>query len=118
MDDVDMPEMAKSLKKIEDFLFFLVLDRKSNILEYTRSVLGRSTKRIEVFLTIDGKLSVGELADKLDMKRPNVSIELKNLLDSGLIEVDETVTESNIYRRKATLDMIGITSAITEYSAK
>ena len=118
MDDVEPSGMVECLRKIEDLLFFLVLDRKSNILEYARSVMGRSTKRIEVFLTVDGKMSVGELADKLDMKRPNVSIELKNLLDAGLIEVDETVTESNIYRRKATLDMIGITTAIAEYSSK
>ena len=118
MDDRDMSGMVNTIRTIEDLLFFLVLDRKSNILEYARSVMGRSTKRIEVFLAIDGKLSVGQLAGRLDMRRPNVSIELKNLLDAGLIEVDEAVTESNIYRRKATLDMIGVTTAIAEYSAK
>jgi len=108
LDEKGLLQLAQSLKRIEDMLFFQMLLRREELLEYVHGVMGRSLKRIEVFLALDGETSVSGLARKLHMKRPNVSIELSRLRNAGLVEVGTVPGGGTVYRRKDLLDLLGI----------
>src|SRR5438270_13476678 len=50
-----------------------------------RSFFGRGQRRAEVFLALNPELNVSQVADKIGMKPPNVSRELRALRDAQLI---------------------------------
>ena len=112
MNDKERLQLACSLKRIEEILFFQMLLRRQELLDYVQDVMGRSFKRTDVFLMLDGKTSVSELARKLHMKRPNVSIELRRLRTAGLVEVKTVARDGTVYQRKEILDLLGIPSEI------
>jgi DNA-binding MarR family transcriptional regulator len=62
------------------------------------------------------KKTATEIAKVLDMKRPNVSIEIGILYNSGLIEQVEN-KKSSPYRRRVCFELIGLSSAIQTHFA-
>lgn len=57
-----------------------------------------STKR-RIYELLDGKRTVGEIAKLLKTSQPNVSLHLKDLLETGLVSVQDE-TGRRIYRKK------------------
>lgn len=53
----------------------------------TLTALGEPNRLAIVELLKDGELSVGQIADKLEMRQPQASKHLKVLTDNGLLEV-------------------------------
>jgi DNA-binding transcriptional ArsR family regulator len=72
------------------------------IMEFFGNVLGKkkAINRARIFLAVDGKSSVGKIADDLKLKLPNVSTEITKLKDMGLIEVKEVTKEGIIYKKR------------------
>lgn len=68
--------------------FALRADAKRHF-ESVRKIFGKSRKRVQVYLAANGHRSVQDIADLLDMRQPNVSRELGQLRQEGLIEVIE-----------------------------
>lgn len=91
---------------IEDILALLLLEKHETLVSQGIASFGTSKKRAEVYLILDGKLSATEIGRKLRMKRPNVSIEIKNLLDCGLIELSNGA--GSPYRRRKCYELIGL----------
>lgn len=61
------------------------------------SALAEPSRLDIVDLLLDGPLSVGEIAQKLDLNQPRASKHLRVLCDSGLVEV-QPVANRRIYR--------------------
>jgi len=62
-----------------------------------RKVFGKSRRMAQVYLAANGDRTVGEIAELLDMKPPNVSPSLKRLQEEGLLEVSEVGGGSHYY---------------------
>lgn len=63
----------------------------------TFSALADPNRLNIVDLLLDGPLSVGEIAEKLELKQPQTSKHLRVLCDSGLVEV-QPMANRRIYK--------------------
>ncbi len=52
-----------------------------------------------VELLLDGALTVGEIADRLQLRQPQASKHLRVLLDAGLVEVQAVANRRNYHLR-------------------
>lgn len=100
------------VKRIEDMTFLLAISQRNEVYEYALEVFGNSKKRAEIYLALDGQRSVAEISELLGMKRPNVSIEIKNLLEGDLIERDDSALKGYAYRRRSAFDLIGVPNLV------
>ncbi|UUZ81710.1 metalloregulator ArsR/SmtB family transcription factor [Paenibacillus sp. P26] len=64
----------------------------------TFSALAEPTRLRIVELLMEGPLTVGEIADRLELRRPQASKHLRVLLDAGLVEVQAAANRRN-YKR-------------------
>ncbi len=65
-----------------------------------KEIFGKSKRRAQVYLAVDGVRSVQEIAAHLKMKQPNVSSDLKVLSDEGLLEISGSHEGKTIYVKK------------------
>ena len=65
-----------------------------------KDIFGRSKRKAQVYLAVDGAKGVQELADHLRMKRQNVGPELKSLADEGLLEIIDNQGGKDIWGKK------------------
>jgi len=63
-------------------------------------IFGKSKRRVQVYLAVNGARSVQEIAEHLTMKRQNVGPDLKLLAEEGLIEIVDTEGGKDIYAKK------------------
>ena len=64
-----------------------------------KKIFGRSMRKAQVYLAVDGRKGVQELANHLHMKRQNVGPELRYLAAEGLIEIIDTQAGKDIWAR-------------------
>lgn len=64
------------------------------------SALAEPNRKRIVELLREGPLSVGEIAERLDLRQPQTSKHLKVLAESGIVEV-ETEANRRIYRLRS-----------------
>jgi len=114
-------EALKRLIKIDyrtesmaDSLGWLVRANADGLREALVSAFGKSTRRVQVYLSLNGERSVGEVANHLEMKAPNVSTELRWLRKKGL--VDQTISDGNevVYQKKFFDAMIELSEALAD----
>ena len=101
-------------KRIEELVFLTVFKDREKIIETAISIFGTSSRRAEIYLTLDGKKSATEIASELTMKRPNVSIEIGILYNSGLIEQVED-KKGSPYRRRICFEIIGLSQLVKNH---
>jgi hypothetical protein len=65
-----------------------------------KKIFGRSMRKAQVYLAVDGGKGVQELATHLHMKRQNVGPELRYLAAEGLIEIIDTHAGKDIWGKK------------------
>ncbi|MDF1539915.1 MAG: winged helix-turn-helix domain-containing protein [Candidatus Thorarchaeota archaeon] len=106
-------ELKQTCHRIEEILYLLMYKERESILNTAVEVFGTSSRRVEIYLMLDGKISATEIAAKLDMKRPNVSIEIGILYNSGLIEQVEA-KQGSPYQRRLAFELIGLPAIIKE----
>ena len=95
----DVREIKWRQESIDRSLILLLKANKKEILDELLSIFGNSKRRAEVYLTIDGNLSVSEIAEKLEMKVPNVSRHITPLKDEALIEIKNIKDGEYIYKK-------------------
>lgn len=61
----------------------------------TFSALAEPTRLRIVELLMEGPLTVGEIADRLELRQPQASKHLRVLLDAGLVEVQAAANRRN-----------------------
>lgn len=97
----DVREIKWRQESIDSSLILLLKANKEEILKELMIIFGKSKRRVEVYLSIDGEMSVGKIADKLGMKIQNVSRHITPLKNEGLIEIKK-LEENNEYIYKKT----------------
>jgi predicted transcriptional regulator len=65
-----------------------------------KEIFGKSKRKAQVYLAVDGQKGVQEIAQHLRMKRQNVGPELKSLADEGLLEIIDTQGGKDIWGKK------------------
>lgn len=65
-----------------------------------KEIFGKSKRKAQVYLAVDGQKGVQGIAQHLRMKRQNVGPELKSLADEGLLEIIDTQGGKDIWGKK------------------
>ncbi len=99
---------------IQHNLAWLVRANEPQLKEKLIEAFGSSIRKVQVYLCLDGDKNVNDIATLLDMKRPNVSIELAWLKKRGLIDVAELSNVGTIYRKTVFDSIIRLSEALQE----
>ena len=83
---VDIKEIRWRQESMDSSMDLLLKANKEAIMGEIGAFFGSSKRRAEVYLAVDGKRTVKEIAKTLGMKSPNVSAELTGCFEEGLIE--------------------------------
>ncbi len=65
-----------------------------------RAIFKKSRRRVQIYLAVNGRRGVQEIAEHLNIKRQNVGPELRVLAEEGLIEIRDTEGGKDIYAKK------------------
>jgi DNA-binding transcriptional ArsR family regulator len=74
----------------------------------TFSALAESNRLRIVELLLDGPLSVGDIADHLQLRQPQASKHLRVLLEAGLVEVQAVANRRNYNLRLETFQAMDV----------
>src|SRR5258708_1669760 len=89
-DQVLLSRISKIQHKVDSLeqttAFALRADSDRHLAE-VQKIFRRSTRRARVYLAANGARNVQDIAHHLGMQHPNVSVELRKLVDEGLLEV-------------------------------
>jgi DNA-binding MarR family transcriptional regulator len=99
---------------MEDSLAWIVSANSPQLKNELIVAFGRSTRRVQVYLGLDGKRNVQEIAKHLQMKSPNVSRDLRWLKRKRLIDVVEAGSDGYIYKKKFFDAIVGLSEALME----
>jgi len=102
----DVREIKWHQESIDSSLRLLLKANKEEILNELMLIFGNSKRRAEVYLSIDGKMSVGDIADKLGIKIQNVSPHITKLKNEGLIEIKKLTENSGYIYKKTEIEKI------------
>lgn len=72
----------------------------------TFSALAEPTRLRMVEILKDGPLSVGDIADRLELRQPQASKHLRVLLEAGLVEVEAAANRRNYRLRTEPLEVM------------
>jgi DNA-binding transcriptional ArsR family regulator len=96
----DIREINNKMEDVEKSVGLLLRARRQEVIaDLMENCFRRSIEKIRVFLTIDGELSVNDIATKLSIKVPNVSRHMKSFLENDLIKVKMTEGAKIIYEK-------------------
>jgi DNA-binding transcriptional ArsR family regulator len=81
------------------------------------AAFGKSVRRVQVYVALDGVKNVNEIAEALGIERPNVSREVAWLKKKGLIDVADVSGQGNIYQKTIFDSIINLSEKLaTEFS--
>lgn len=104
----DIREIKWHQEAIDSSMELLIKANKDAILAEIMNFFGRSERRAQVFLAVDGRRTVEGITQLLDMRGPNVSRELTKLKEEGLIEIKRITKEGFIYKKRRVDRILGI----------
>lgn len=112
---VESDELARDIREIkwhqeaiDSSLELLIKANRNAILDEIMNFFGRSKRRAQIFLAVDGKRTVQNITELLHMKKPNVSADLTRLKEEGLIEIKKITKEGYIYKKRRVDRILGI----------
>ncbi len=116
---VESKEVAQDIREIkwhqaaiDSSMELLIKANRESILPEIMMFFGKSKRRVEVFLAVDGTRTVDDIARLLKMKGPNVSRELTNLKQEGLIEIKRIKREGYVYKKRRVDRILGISQRL------
>jgi predicted transcriptional regulator len=102
----DIKEIRWRQESIDSSTDLLLKAHREAIIAEIENFFGSSKRRVQVYLSIDGKKSVGEIAQMLNMRQPNVSADLANCAGEGLIERIPCDAKGGFVYRKKRIDQV------------
>ena len=109
----DIREIKWHQEAIDSSMELLIKANRDAILSEIMKFFGRSKRRAEVFLAVDGKRTVEDIAELLSMKGPNVSRELTKLKEEGMIEIKRITKEGYyVYKKRRVDKILGISQKL------
>lgn len=97
---------------MEDSLAWLVRANAPELKEELISEFGKSKRRAQVYLALDGIRNVNAIADHLDMKRQNVTRELGWLKGKRLVDVVDADAAGMVYAKKFFDAVVGLSESL------
>ncbi len=101
-DQVILNRLSKIQHKIDSLeqttAFSLRADSNKHLGE-VKKIFGRSVRRAGVYLAADGDRGVQEIASHLGIHQPNVSAEVRKLVDEGLLEIIDGTNNNTTYAK-------------------
>lgn len=104
----DVREIKWKVEGIDKSIDLLVRANRKGIIDDLMEFFGKSRERVNVFLSIDGKKTVEQIAKDLGMKGPNVSRRITELRDEGLINIKKTTRQGFIYEKTEKVRVLGL----------
>lgn len=97
---------------MEDSLAWLVRANAPHLKTELVDAFGQSKRRVQVYLSLDGKRNVGAIAEHLDMKSQNVTAELRWLKKYRLVDVVEADGAGTVYAKKFFDAVVGLSDEL------
>jgi DNA-binding transcriptional ArsR family regulator len=112
-----LDELTWRVDSIDESVLLLTRAQRDAIAEDILRVFkgrhGRLREQItRVYLALDGRRSQREISRLTGIAEPNVSVEIRRLSREGLIEIVEAGPSGNIYQRKKTDALLGISDTL------
>ncbi len=109
----DVREIKWHQEAIDSSMELLIKANSEKILEEIFKFFGRSKRKAEVFLAVDGQRTVEDITDFLGMQKPNVSRHLTSLKEEGLVEIKK-VTRGGyyVYKRRRVDKILGLSKKL------
>ncbi len=105
----DVREIKWHQEAIDSSMELLIKANSKKILEEIFKFFGRSKRRAEVFLAVDGQRTVEDITELLGMQKPNVSRHLTSLKEEGLIEIKKIAKGGYyVYKRRRVDKILGL----------
>ncbi len=104
----DIKEIKWHQEAIDASMEMLIRANRKQILAEILEFFGTSKRRAQVYLAVDGEHSVNAIADLLQMKHQNVSRDLMQLKDFGLIEIKSVSGGTIVYRKRKIDRVVGL----------
>lgn len=107
----DIKDIKHRVKSLDQFQVFQLKAQKDKILDEVLEDFGNSERKARVYLEVDGKKSVSDIASSLEMDQGNVSKLLKDLI--GVIEVKEVTNRGEkIYKKRKQAKILDLSSKL------
>lgn len=97
---------------MEDSLAWIVRANAPHLKEELLDAFGKSKRRVQVYLALDGKRYVNEIAVHLVMKPQNVTAELRWLKAKRLVDIVEVDGAGTRYSKKFFDAVVGLSEAL------
>ena len=97
---------------MEDSLAWLVRANAPQLKDELIASFGRSKRRVQVYLALDGKRNVGAVAAHLQIKAQNVTRELGWLKRKRLVDVMEADGDGVVYSKKFFDAVVGLSESL------
>lgn len=94
-----LAQIQHKVDSLEQTTAFALRADSEKHLRSVMKIFGKSTTRAKVYLAINGERNVTEVAAFLKIKPQNVSREVKQLKEEGLIEITASLGNGDIYRK-------------------
>ena len=101
-------EIGSYVKSMDGQLNWLVRAQANDLRPMILDFFKKRKRAAKVFLATDGKRTVEEIAAYLDLRQPNVSKELSDLHEAGLVEC----VEWGLYRKKIIDKILGLSRTL------
>jgi DNA-binding transcriptional ArsR family regulator len=99
---------------MEDSLAWLVRANAPHLKDDLIAAFGKSERRVQVYLALDGKRNVGEVAAHLHIVPQNVTRALGWLKKKRLVDVTEADGEGVVYSKKFFDAVVGLSESLAE----
>jgi len=111
----DIREIKWHQEAIDSSMELLLKANRDAILVEIMGFFGRSKRRAQVFLAVDGKRTVEDLTKLLALQKPNVSADLTRLKNEGLIEIKKITSEGYyIYKKRRVDRILGVSKKLRQ----
>lgn len=112
-----LARLAKIEHKVDSIeqtnAFALRAEAEKHFAEVSK-IFGKSLRRAQIYLAVDGAMSVQEIAAHLGMQRQNVGSDLKVLGEEGLLELVDSYGNRDIWAKKPIDRTLRITPFLLE----
>lgn len=99
---------------VQDSLAWLVRSNAHGLKEELLAAFGKSRRRAQVYLALDGNRNVTDLATHLGMHSPNISTELRSLKKLRLVDTVEAENSGTVYNKKFFDSVVGLSDALMD----
>jgi DNA-binding MarR family transcriptional regulator len=104
----DIREIKWHQEAIDSSMELLIKANREAILSEILGFFGKSRRRVQVYIAVDGNRTVEDITRFLQMKKPNVSSHLTKLKQEGLIEIKRITKAGYVYRKRRVDRILGI----------